>query len=216
MNFSETFFFKAAELIGTLAFAASGAMLAIDRRLDLLGVVVLGVTTALGGGTIRDVLVGILPPRMFSNYSYVAAAVITSVIVFLIEARFRESFLRRREAVDRVMNLFDAIGLGVFTIIGIQTSIEQGYGGNAFLSVFLGVLTGVGGGVLRDVMSQETPAVLRKHVYAVASVAGGVFYYICYHFNWNGGLPVLISVVIVVAIRLLAAHYRWSLPKVPV
>ena len=82
MIFSETFFFQTAELIGTLAFAASGAMLAIDRHLDLLGVIVLGVTTALGGGTIRDILLGILPPRMFSSYAYVAAAAAVSVIIF--------------------------------------------------------------------------------------------------------------------------------------
>ena len=186
----------------------------IRDRLDLLGVIVLGVTTALGGGTIRDVLLGILPPRMFSNYAYVTAAALTSILVFIVEALMQERFRSKRESVERVMNLFDAVGLGIFTIIGIQASIEKGFGQNAFLSVFLGVLTGVGGGILRDVMSRETPAVLRKHIYAVASVAGGIFYYLCYYVGWNGGLPVLFSVLIVVIIRLLAAHYRWSLPKI--
>lgn len=213
MVLSETFFFGAAELIGTLAFAASGAMLAIDRQLDLLGVIVLGVTTALGGGTIRDVLLGILPPRMFSNYAYVTAAALTSILVFIVEALMQERFRSKRESVERVMIFLMQLGLA-FTIIGIQASIEKGFGQNAFLSVFLGVLTGVGGGILRDVMSRETPAVLRKHIYAVASVAGGIFYYLCYYVGWNGGLPVLFSVLIVVIIRLLAAHYRWSLPKI--
>ena len=213
MIFRETFFFGAAELIGTLAFAASGAMLAIDRHLDLLGVIVLGVTTALGGGVIRDVLLGILPPRMFSSYAYIAAAAAASIIVFAVEAILQDRFLRKRETVERVINLFDAIGLGVFTVIGIQASVEHGFGQNAFLSLFLGVLTGVGGGVLRDVMSREIPAVLRKHIYAIASVAGGVFYYLCWYFGWSGSCPVFLSVLIVVAIRLAAAHYRWSLPK---
>ena len=214
MIFSETFFFRTAELIGTLAFAASGAMLAIDRHLDLLGVIVLGVTTALGGGTIRDILLGILPPRMFSSYAYVAAAAAVSVIIFLTEALLRDRFSRRREIVGRVMNLFDAIGLGIFTVIGIQASIENGFGQNAFLSLFFGVLTGVGGGVLRDIMSRSTPVVLCKHIYAVASIAGGLLYYLCYYFGWNSGLPVLLSVLLVVVIRLLAAHLRWDLPKI--
>ena len=151
---------------------------------------------------------------MFSSYAYVAAAAAASIIVFAVEALLRERFRRRREAVERVINLFDAIGLGVFTVIGIQASIEHGFGQNAFLSVFLGVLTGVGGGVLRAVMSREPPAILRKHIYAIASVAGGVLYYLCWYFGWNGGGSVLLSVLAVVAIRLAAAHYRWSLPKI--
>ena len=214
MLFSETFFYSAAELVGTLAFAASGAMLAIDRKLDLLGVIVLGITTALGGGTIRDLLLGVNPPRMFSNYYYVLSAAGMSIAVFLVEALLRDRFHKRREEVDRVMNLFDAIGLGIFTVTGIQVAVDLGYGGNAFLTIFVGVLTGVGGGILRDVMSREIPAVLHKHIYAVASVAGGICYYICFLTNFGGGVPVLLAVAVVVTIRLLAAHYRWSLPKI--
>ena len=215
MPISQTLFFTIAEYLGTVAFAASGAMLAIDRDLDLLGVIVLGVTTAVGGGTLRDILIGYLPPHMFSSPSYVLIATATSIIIFVAEYIRREKFLKEYRSVDKYVNVFDAVGLGVFSIVGVETAIDLGHGTNAFLCIFLGVLTGVGGGMLRDILSHEVPAVLKKHIYALASVIGAAMYYYFVKFNLVTDLAAAAAVSAVVVIRLLAAHYRWELPKVP-
>ena len=200
------------ELIGTAAFSCSGAMVAIKKNLDLLGIVVLGVITAVGGGMMRDVLLGIHPPTLFLKPVYVTVAVISAVIIFLLmRSKSIARFLLTAEY-DWTMNLLDAIGLGAFTVVGVDTSISAGQGDFQFLTIFLGVITGVGGGLLRDMMACEVPAILRKHVYACASIAGAVFYvYIDSHISQN--MALILSAALVVAIRLLARHYEWNLPK---
>ena len=115
---------------------------------------------------------------------------------------------------DKYVNIFDAIGLGVFTIVGVETALDSGHGENAFLCIFLGVLTGVGGGMLRDILSHEIPAILKKHVYALASIIGACLYYFFYKISFSNNFAVILSVAVVLAIRLLAAHYIWELPKV--
>ena len=214
MPVSQTLFFLIAQYVGTVAFAASGAMLAIDRGLDLLGVIVLGVTTALGGGSLRDIIIGVLPPQMFSSPTYILIAVATSILIFIFESIRRDKFLENYRVVDKYVNVFDAIGLGVFTIVGVETAIDSGHGANGFLCIFLGVLTGVGGGMLRDVLSHEIPAILKKHVYALASIIGACLYFFFYKISFSNGFAVILSVLVVLTIRLLAAHYRWELPKV--
>ena len=180
------------ELIGTAAFSCSGAMVAIKKNLDLLGIVVLGVITAVGGGMIRDVLLGI--------------------IFLLMRSKNISRFLLTAEYYDWTMNLLDAIGLGAFTVVGVNTSISAGQGNFQFLTIFLGVITGVGGGLLRDMMACEVPAILRKHVYACASIAGAVFYaYIGSRISQD--MALILSAALVVVIRLLARHYEWNLPK---
>ena len=210
---SQTFsFFFLAELTGTVAFACSGAMVAIEKKLDLLGVIVLGVTTAVGGGMIRDILLGQLPPNLFINPAYVLTAFLAVLILFFIVKFCRSSKKAlSSEPYEAVMNLLDAIGLGVFTAMGIDTAIAAGYGKYHFFIIFLGVITGVGGGILRDIMAGQTPFVLKKHVYACASLAGALSYV------WL--LPrifpqaaFLISAALVVLIRVLARHYKWNLP----
>ena len=189
-------FFFLAELTGTVAFACSGAMVAIEKKLDLLGVIVLGVTTAVGGGMIRDILLGQLPPNLFINPAYVLTAFLAVLILFFIVKFCRSSKKAlSSETYEAVMNLLDAIGLGVFTAMGIDTAIAAGYGG----------------GILRDIMAGQTPFVLKKHVYACASLAGALSYV------WL--LPrifpqaaFLISAALVVLIRVLARHYKWNLP----
>ena len=185
------------ELIGTAAFSCSGAMVAIKKNLDLLGIVVLGVITAVGGGMIRDVLL----------------AVIAAIIIFLLmRSKNISRFLLTAEYYDWTMNLLDAIGLGAFTVVGVNTSISAGQGNFQFLTIFLGVITGVGGGLLRDMMACEVPAILRKHVYACASIAGAVFYaYIGSRISQD--MALILSAALVVVIRLLARHYKWNLPK---
>lgn len=135
------------EMVGTVAFAASGAMVAVDRAMDIFGVIVLGVTTAVGGGAVRDVILGIVPPAMFQHPVYTIVAMITSCIVFTILYLKKELLQgHHRETYDKVMLVMDSIGLGIFTVVGVNTGISHGYMEYTFLLVFLGTVTGVGEG----------------------------------------------------------------------
>ena len=201
------------EAIGTIAFASSGAMTAIRKRLDLLGIIILGETTAVGGGMLRDILLGRVPPSLFINPVYVIMAFVTVLILFFI-IRFNQQIMTGPYIVayEKIMNIFDAVGLAAFTVTGIDTAAMAGYGEYHFLSIFLGVLTGVGGGVLRDIMAGQTPYILKKHVYACASLAGAIFYvYLSGALGSNAAM--VTGALLVIAIRLLATKYCWDLPK---
>ena len=202
------------EIIGTIAFASSGAMVGIRKNMDIFGVIVLGITTAVGGGTIRDLILGIHPPKMFHNFSYVGVAIATSFLIFFVMYKKREllkgPFIEKYE---QIMNAFDAVGLGVFTVVGIQTTITVFGDSNIFLLIFVGVITSVGGGMLRDVMTGITPFVFVKHVYASASLIGAILY-VALRTCINDVVAMFVSMVIVIGIRLLAAKYRWNLPKI--
>ncbi len=202
------------EIVGTVAFAVSGAMVAIDKKADIFGVLVLSSITALGGGAIRDILIGNLPPRMFSDYRYVLAAVIISTIVFVVAYIFRDKYQQSEKAVDSVNNFFDAVGLGIFTVTGVQVAIESGFKMNGVLAICLGVITGIGGGVLRDVMLREIPFVLKKRIYALASIAGAIVYYNLYLVNFERTRAIVISVIVTFSIRVLATIFKLDLPKV--
>ena len=198
------------EAVGTIAFASSGAMVAIKKQLDLLGVIVLGVTTAVGGGMLRDIIIGNVPPNLFKDPVYVLLAFIT---VMILVVRCNQKILASRsiEMYEKVMNIFDAVGLGAFTVVGIDTAVLAGYGRYHFLIIFLGVITGVGGGLLRDIMAGETPYILKKHVYACASITGAVLYAYLQDYM-NNDAAMLIGAGSVILIRILATRYCWDLP----
>ena len=198
------------ELIGTVAFAASGAMVGLRKGMDIFGVVILGLCTAVGGGIIRDLVLGIHPPVTFRDPSYALVAILTGLLVFLPVVRRR---LHRHERVyDLAMLWMDSVGLGVFTVAGVRTACEAGQGDNLFLLVFVGIITGVGGGILRDVLSGRTPYVFVRHFYASASLFGAVLCALLW--PYTGTLPAMAAgAVLVVVLRLAAAHFRWSLPK---
>lgn len=200
------------ELIGTVAFAASGALVGSEQKMDIFGISVLGVITAVGGGMIRDVILGIIPPGVFQNPVYAAVAVITSVLVFFL-LYFKRELLEENVAYDKVMLIMDSVGLGIFTVVGVNTGIRQGFADNTFLLVFVGTITGVGGGLLRDMMAEVPPYIFVKHIYACASIVGAI---VCvYTYRWFGVVASLIfGSAAVILVRHLAAHYRWNLPKV--
>lgn len=202
------------EMVGTVSFAISGSMVAIKKRVDIFGVVVLGVMTALGGGIVRDILIGHLPPAMFSDYRYVLVAVVTSVVVFIIAYIFRDLYQRSEKSVDTVNNIFDALGLGVFTVMGAKVAISSGFTVNGILVVCLAVVTGVGGGLIRDVMLMEIPFVLKKRIYAVASILGGTAYHLMYVHLIDTEIATAVSVLIVFGVRILATVFKLDLPKV--
>ena len=163
MSISGTLFFIA-EIIGTIAFALSGTMVGLKYKLDIFGVLLLAVTTALGGGMVRDLLIGRIPPVMFRDYRYLLAAVCVSVLVFLVARFARKRYAQFEEKLSFYNNIFDSIGLGAFVVVGIQAGIGAGYGDNGFFLAFLGVLTCIGGGILRDVLVARMPGVRHKHV----------------------------------------------------
>lgn len=202
------------ELIGTCAFAISGAVLGITKRFDIFGVIFSGIITALGGGTIRDLLLGNLPPAMFRNYIYLIFAVATCLLTFIIASILKNKFSENIIIIDKVNNVFDAIGLGVFTIVGMNVAINSGFSDNFFFVVFLGMTTGCGGGILRDAIVGEVPFVLRKRVYAVASIAGGIAYYLMYIMLHQGVvISSVVGITLIFALRILASVFKWDLPK---
>lgn len=201
------------DYLGTVSFAISGAMTAIEARLDLFGVIVLGVITATGGGVFRDVLLGSLPPAAFISSSYVLLAAVTSLLLFLVVRRHQKAYLSNAGVVNTVNNVVDALGLGVFTISGIEVAVGAGYGDDFFFAVFLGTMTGVGGGLLRDILVGRVPALLTKRIYAVASILGGVSYLLLQHVGMEPFPAAAIAALLTFALRMLATHYRWNLPR---
>lgn len=204
------------ELIGVAAFAVSGAMTAIEKKADVFGVMFLAVTTALGGGIIRDILLGELPPRMFTSYTYILVAVIAAISVFTDAYIRRGKYLSNAEKLDAVNNIFDAVGLAVFTVSGMDTAISANGIYNPFMLVALGMVTGVGGGMLRDVMLGAMVKVMRKRVYAVASIAGGILYYCLLKFNVSNIVSAVSAMLLIFALRVLATVFKWNLPTVEV
>ncbi len=202
------------EMLGTVAFASSGAMLGIERKMDIFGVNVLGVTTAVGGGIIRDLILGINPPVTFLHAVYALAAVITSTLLFL-AVYIRNQVFSGNIArwYDRIMLLCDTIGLGIFTVVGSYAAVAAGYQDNHFLVVFVGVITGVGGGVIRDMMAGTMPYIFVKHIYAVASLAGGLLFALIYPYLPRLG-SMMTGAVFVMLLRYFAARYRWNLPRI--
>lgn len=202
------------EIVGTIAFAVSGAFVAIKVRFDIFGVLVIGCVTAFGGGMIRDVLIGSTPPAVFSRWYMILIAGLTSLAVFLIAWIYRKKFDEVREKIENINNIFDALGLAAFTVMGTELAFSKGLDFNPLLSVTLGVLTGVGGGVLRDILTETPPYIFKKHVYALASIAGGTLYYVLRLFFANTLLASGIAMAFIIAVRLFARKYRWSLPKI--
>ena len=205
--------FTVLELIGTVAFALSGTMTGLKYKLDIFGVLLLSITAALGGGVIRDLLIGRIPPMMFQDYKYLMAAVAAGVILFLL-AKLAKTFYRANEQrIETWNNVFDALGLGAFTVTGVQAGMQAGYGDNGFLLVFLALLTGIGGGVLRDLLVQRMPLIFHKRIYALADILGACLYLFLYRRGVDVVITSAVTIAAVFAIRMLATRYHWNLPK---
>lgn len=202
------------ELLGTVAFALSGAMVGVRKDLDLLGIVVLGVTTAVGGGAIRDIVLGHTPPVMFLDSIYVLLAFVTVLILFLFLNFVGDRFQKFGAAYSLILFFADSVGLGVFATSGVRTALEAGFGDQTFLALFVGVITGVGGGILRDMMANEIPMVLKRRIYAVAALAGAWLYYALVSLGMNELAATYLGTGSIIAIRMLAAKFEWNLPRV--
>lgn len=191
------------DLMGTVAFAISGALAGVRKNMDLYGISVLSLVTAVGGGTIRDVLVGRIPPFIFRDYNYIVLSLLSALLVFF--------FYRKVERGYNTLLIMDALGLGVFTVIGVKVGIDYNIG---FIgAIFMGVMTGTFGGMIRDILQGEIPLVLRKEVYASACLLGGAVYLILFKLLGYNFITVLVSILVVFTLRMIAIWRNWSLPK---
>ena len=201
------------DIIGVISFTISGALVAVRKKMDYLGVCILGIVTAVGGGATRDIIIGSNPPVMFRDPLYVSIAFAVANIVFF----FLYFHLNGRSKplvnhiFEKYLFWFDTVGLASFTANGVMVGKTMTDGG-IFLCAFLGVLTGVGGGILRDLLANEVPAIFVKHVYAMASIVGAIT--ICLLWNISTILAVTVGIVLVVLIRFFAMHYKWNLPHI--
>lgn len=191
------------DLLGTAAFAASGALAGIRRSMDLFGVLVLGMVTATGGGTLRDLLLGDTPPFIFKDETYFYLSIIVSLAVFL--------FHRQMDSLQHLLLYLDALGLGTFVVIGTGKAFEYHLG---FVgSVMMGVITATAGGMMRDILSSQVPLVLQKEIYASACLLGGALLYILHLTPLPTKVALIFSASAVTALRICAIHFNWSLPK---
>ena len=201
------------DIIGTIAFAISGAILGCKKKMDILGVIVLGLVTALGGGFIRDLVLGITPPKMFQNSTNAAISTVFSILVFILYS-IRKDFEKSHwiKLMNKFMIITDTIGLASFTITGMATAISLGYD-KKFLLIFVGSITGVGGGMLRDILSGSIPFIFREQVYAGACILGATIFIIARNFC-NYQISMVICFFSVLIIRLLAVKKNWNLPRI--
>ena len=203
------------DILGTVAFALSGSMVAISRRMDIFGVFVLTAATAVGGGIVRDIILGQLPPLFFRNSLYFWLIIITMIgtVAFLryLSGKVRHRIVRYALVIYLVC---DAIGLASFTITGTLLG-HHFYPHYWILCLSLGVITAVGGGIIRDILAGRIPSTLKQEVYATASIIGAI---VLYGMLYIGGIPVFFSAVscfiITVTVRLVAVFFHWNLPRV--
>lgn len=196
--------------LGTLAFAASGAMIGLNKNMDIFGVCILGLATATGGGVIRDLILGLTPPMAFRDPTYAVLALTTSAVFF--SRRVRRVLMHNQRRYDRLLFWMDTLGLGVFSVAGVELAFSRSGHPTFFLLVFIGTITGVGGGVLRDLLAQEVPYIFVKHIYACASLAGAVLCAGLWSYV-DSMYAMLAGMTAVVVIRVLAAHFHWNLPR---
>ncbi|WKT58825.1 trimeric intracellular cation channel family protein [Candidatus Nitrosotenuis chungbukensis] len=192
------------DLFGTMAFAVTGAFKAIEHKSDIVGIIILSVITGVAGGTIRDIIIGKFPPNSISDPSYVIVSVASAVALFFLYPHLKKHW--------NVFLKFDAIGLGVFSITG-ATFAYSIFGLNFLAMAFAGILSAVGGGILRDVFVNEVPIIFVKEPYAAASFVGVVVFFLLL----VGGTPLYIAsitgIVIITSLRLVAMKYNWNLPR---
>ena len=199
------FFIYILDLFGTMAFAVTGAFKAIEHKADIVGIIILATITGIAGGTIRDIVLGKTLPNSLIDPSYVIITVITAIVLFFLHSKMKKHW--------NVFLKFDAIGLGVFTIIGATFAYNL-FGMNFLVIVLAGMLTAIGGGILRDVFVNQTPIVFVKELYASASFIGAVVFYFTLMITSEIYVATILGIILTTGLRLVAMKYNWNLPKV--
>jgi uncharacterized membrane protein YeiH len=193
--------FHLLDIIGTMAFAMSGALTAMHKKLDPFGVFIIAFVTAVGGGTLRDVLIGRTPVGWMRDLNYVYVI----IIGFLLAIIFRKKFDRLRAS----LFLFDTIGLGVFTLIGLEKGINIGL--HPVICIAIGTMTACFGGVIRDILCTEIPVIFRKEIYATICILGGIVFFILKKLNLDNDILYLATSLFIIAVRLMAVKFKWYL-----
>ena len=203
-SFSSEFFIYVLDLFGTVAFAITGAFKAIEKKFDIVGILVLATITGVAGGTIRDVILGRIP-NSIADPTYIVATIASGIIIFFLYSRLKKHW--------NLFLKFDAIGLGVFTIIG-ATFAYNVFGLNFLAILLAGILTAAGGGILRDIFVNQVPIVFVKEFYLSASFIGIVIFSIILYFTEDIFYATIVGIILTTSLRLIAIKYNWNLPKV--
>jgi len=197
-------FLNVIDILGTFAFAVSGVFSAMEKKLDLFGILIISFVTAIGGGTIRDVLVGNLPVNWLQNDVTILVIFGSALATILFGSYFKQ--------LNAALFLFDALGLGLFTIIGFEIGLEKKFSGG--ICVALGTISACFGGVLRDVLLNKVPLIFHKEIYALACIFGGITYYFLHQTNLNNDVSKIICIILIFAIRIIAIRFKLSLPRI--
>ncbi|WP_411894784.1 trimeric intracellular cation channel family protein [Winogradskyella sp. A2] len=196
-------FFQVVDILGTVAFAISGVLVAMNKRMDAFGVIIIAFVTAVGGGTLRDIMVGVEPVAWMRDITYVY--VIVGATVFAVVFRNQLKHLRRS------LFLFDTIGIGLYTVVGIETGLVAGL--HPLICIALGTMTACFGGVIRDILCNDIPVIFRKEIYATACILGGFTYFLLREFLEDRNYLFVIAGVVVIVLRLIAVRFKISLPS---
>lgn len=200
---SEQGLFSLLNLIGTLAFAISGAAAAYQKKLDLFGIVTLAYITACGGGIVRDLCIGAVPPAGLSDWRYLALSILASALVIGVN-----SLMQR---LSHPVLLFDAVGLGFFAVFGAQKTLAYGHSIEA--AIILGVVSAVGGGIMRDLLLNRTPIIMQKEIYASAALLAAVFQTVAHALGWSVHWSTWVGISLCFVLRFLSLRYHWNLPR---
>jgi uncharacterized membrane protein YeiH len=194
--------FHLLDIIGTMAFAMSGALTAMHKKLDPFGIFIISFVTAVGGGTLRDIMIGRTPVGWMLDLNYVYVIIVGFILAIL----FRKKFDRLRTS----LFFFDTIGLGVFTLIGLEKGINIGL--HPVICIALGTMTACFGGVIRDILCTEIPVIFRKEIYATICIFGGIVFFMLRKLNLEADILYLTTSLFIIAVRLMAVKFKWYLP----
>ncbi|MEO9571945.1 MAG: trimeric intracellular cation channel family protein [Polaribacter sp.] len=192
------------DILGTFAFAISGALVASDKKLDLFGVIIIAFVTAVGGGMLRDVLIDAHPINWIGDLNYLYTILAAVVLTFLFKSKIAP--------LSKTLFLFDTIGLGVFTLLGLQKGLS--FNLQPIIALIMGMISAVFGGVLRDVLTNKIPLIFEKEIYASACLAGGITYLMLNYFKVPENIIFIISATVIVIIRIIAVRFHLQLPKI--
>ncbi|HLW61847.1 MAG TPA: trimeric intracellular cation channel family protein [Flavobacterium sp.] len=196
--------FSTLDLLGTVAFAISGSLAAINKRLDFFGVLIIALATAIGGGTLRDLLIGNTPVTWLTN--------VQTLYIIIASAFVAMIFRRKLRVFSTSLFLFDTIGLGIFTIVGIEKGLSVDL--DPVICILLGTITACFGGVTRDILCNEIPVIFRKEIYATACLLGGMMFFILKYFSVNNDFIYIATAGTIIVIRIFAVKYQWSYPRI--
>lgn len=195
--------FYTIDILGTIAFAISGVLVALSKKMDPFGILIIAFVTAIGGGTLRDILIGNTPVSWMENLTYTYVIIVAAVLTVIFRSKI--DYLRRS------LFLFDTIGIGLYTVVGVEKGINAGL--SPLICIALGTISACFGGVIRDILCNEIPVIFRKEIYATACILGGITYFLVRKLPLDGDGVFIIAIAVVISIRLLAVRFKISLPS---